>query len=329
MTPRVPYVSVVDPIGPAIERVKTILFRPFSLERWIVIGFCAWLAHLAEGGGGGGGGGGGSGGSGTPPVDFQQGMERAKEWVTANLDWIIPAVIAVLVIVFGFILLIAWLRSRGQFMFLYCVAQNKAEVKNPWSQFRRHGNSLFAFRIVFGIIAFLAMVTFVGIGVAVFFAARAGSSFDVVTISAMVGCGLLLVAASIVSGIVAKFTKDFVVPIMYLHTTSALHGWRILLDLLSFNKGRFLLYILFQVVIWMAITAAVTAVGCLTCCCAFCILAIPFVGTVVYLPVLVFLQSYPLYYLAQYGPEFNAIASPQVIPPAGPPLVQPPGPSLG
>jgi len=226
-------------------------------------------------------------------------------------------------------LVLVWLRSRGQFMFLYCVAQNKAEVKNPWYRFRRHANSVFAFRIVFGIIVFLVMATFVGLGVATFFAARSSYGFNVGTISVMIACGLLFVIAGIVSSVVAKFTKDFVVPIMYLHTASAVQGWRILLDLLSFNKGRFFVYILFQIVIGMAIGAAVMAVGCLTCCCAFCILAIPFVGTVVYLPVYVFLQSYPLYYLAQYGQEFNAIAPAQVIPPAGPPLAPPPGPSFG
>jgi hypothetical protein len=49
-------VSVIDPITPAIDRVKLILFRPFDMGKWFVIGFCAWLAYLGGGGGGGGGG---------------------------------------------------------------------------------------------------------------------------------------------------------------------------------------------------------------------------------------------------------------------------------
>ena len=44
------HVSVIDPIGPAFEKVKTILFRPFDLGKWFIIGFCAWLARLGEGG---------------------------------------------------------------------------------------------------------------------------------------------------------------------------------------------------------------------------------------------------------------------------------------
>ncbi|HWB59674.1 MAG TPA: hypothetical protein VG733_09280, partial [Chthoniobacteraceae bacterium] len=49
------HVSVTEPVGLAIERVKQVLFRPFDFGKWITIGFCAWLASLGGGGGGGGG----------------------------------------------------------------------------------------------------------------------------------------------------------------------------------------------------------------------------------------------------------------------------------
>ena len=48
-----PYVSVVEPLSPAIDWVKTVLFRPFDLGKWFVIGFCAWLAQLGKSPGGG------------------------------------------------------------------------------------------------------------------------------------------------------------------------------------------------------------------------------------------------------------------------------------
>ena len=320
MTPRMPYVSVVDPIGPAIERVKTILFRPFSLERWLVIGFCAWLAYLGQrGGGGGGGGGGGPHGTGSTPTGMREGMENAKEFLIDNLYWIAPVAILVLVVVIGLTLVIAWLRSRGQFMFLYCVAQNKAEVRNPWRQFRAHGNSLFAFRVVFGIIVFVVMSVLIGLGGMVFYVSWTHSDFYAASILAMVVCGTLAVAAGIAAGLVAKFTRDFVVPIMYLHTPSAVQGWHILLDLFSLNKARFLVYLIFQIVIWLAVSSIVVAGICVTCCCALCILVIPYIGTVLMLPLLVFQQAYVLYYLAQHGPQFNTIA-PEMVPPAAPPL---------
>jgi hypothetical protein len=298
------------------------LFRPFDLGRWFVIGFCAWLARLAEGGGGGGSRGGvPPGGPGSIPPNVSESVNHAREWLVNNLYWLIPVSAIGVIIVIGLIVFIVWLRSRGQFMFLYCVAQNKAEVKNPWHQFRRHGDSLFGFRVVLGIVAFLIMAIFIGVGIAAFLAAHARSQFTAGPIAAMALCGLLAMIAAILASVVAKFTKDFVVPIMYLRTPSTVQGWRILLDVLSFNKGRFFLYILFQIVIVIAVGAIVVAASCLTCCCAGCILNIPYVGTVLYLPVLVFLRSYSMYYLAQYGPELNAFApAPQAVPPASPPL---------
>jgi len=37
-------ISVTEPVSPALERVKTMLFKPFDLGKWFTIGFCAWLA---------------------------------------------------------------------------------------------------------------------------------------------------------------------------------------------------------------------------------------------------------------------------------------------
>ena len=45
--------------------------------------------------------------------------------------------------------------------------------------------------------------------------------------------------------------------------------------------------------------------ACCTCCCAACLFALPYVGTVILLPVHVFIRSYSLYYLAQYGRELD------------------------
>jgi len=315
MIPRAPYVSVIDPIGPAIERVKTVLFRPFDLGRWFVIGWCAFLAHLGEGGGGGGGGGGSRGRhhGGSPSVG--RALEDAGDFIEANLDWLIPVGIFVFILILALSLFIAWVSSRGRFTFLYCVAQNKAEFWNPWRQFRDHGNSLFVFRFVVGIIGFLTVVTVLGLGIAAAFVYRATLGFNAASIMGIVLWGLLFISAIVTFGVIGKFTKDFVVPIMYLRTTSCVEAWRVLLDVMGFNKGRFLLYLLFQIVLTLVIGIMVLATVCVTCCCAGCIFAIPYVGTVALLPLYVFGRSYSLYYLSQYGPEFNALA-PEPEPPA-------------
>ena len=37
------HVSVTLPISPAMDRVKRLLFQPFDLGKWFMIGFGAWL----------------------------------------------------------------------------------------------------------------------------------------------------------------------------------------------------------------------------------------------------------------------------------------------
>jgi len=127
-------------------------------------------------------------------------------------------------------------------------------------------------------------------------------------IVALVAAGMYLIAVILVAIIVGEFTEDFVVPIMYLHACRATAAWRVLLDMLSANKGRFVLYVLVQIAIGAAITSMVFMAACCTCCLAACLFILPYIGTVVLLPVHVFTRSYSLYYLAQYGPEFNVFA---------------------
>jgi hypothetical protein len=300
------YINVIDPINPAIERVKTILFRPFDLKKWFVIGFCAWLSLLGSGGGGGG------------RVDYryqqrvdnvQQALNEAKVFVLDNLYWIIP--LAVLSVVVGIIfwLVLTWLSSRGRFMFLHCVAQNKAEVKIPWAKFRQHADSLFVFRIVLGLIGFFAVLLPILLIIGCVVMIAVGDGLTVFGILGLVIICLVLITVGIILALISKFTKDFVVPIMFLRTTSCRAAWREFLQILSMNKGRFIVYILFQFVIGLAIGAIIITGACLTCCCACCVLAIPYIGTVLMLPLLVFKRAYSLYYLRQYGPEFDVFVT--------------------
>ena len=296
------HVSVIDPIGPAFERVKTILFRPFDFGKWFVIGFCAWLAYLGSGGGGGGGSGGGRG-----PSNVHEGFGQAKEFVLVNLHWIIP--VAVLVVTFGIViwLVFMWLSSRGRFMFLHCVAQNKAEIATPWTKFRQHANSLFLFRIVLGLIGFITIGLPILLAIGVIIMMIAGDGALAIGVLGLVIIGLIFLVGAIIFGCISKFTMDFVVPIMFLRTTSCTAGWREFLTILSVNKARFALYILFQIVIGMAIGAIKTMGFCIGCC--FCgislLLLIPYIGTVILLPLPVFTRSYSLLYLKQFGPEFD------------------------
>jgi hypothetical protein len=309
-------VSVIDPISPAIDRVKLMLFSPFDLKKWFVIGFCAWLAYLGTGGGSGGGPGGGGGGgpryTGPPghherQEEIRRGIESARDYVSDNSYWIIPVVVAVVVLVIVIGLLIAWLNSRGRFMFLHCVATDRAEVKVPWHKFRKHGNSLFLFRIVLGLVGLLVVgLPVIGIIVCVIMLAT-GTVAGVASIPGIIIFAVITFILAVTLFLVKKLTFDFVVPVMFLQTASCVAGWRGFMAILSANKARFALYLLFQIVIRIAIGAIILMACCIGIflCCASCLLLIPYVGTVILLPLFVFERAYSLYYLQQFGPQFD------------------------
>ena len=310
-------VSVIEPIGPAIERVKIMLFKPFDLGKWFTVGFCAWLAYLGSSGGGGGGGGGGPHCKVRPQEQchkITEAISIAKEYLLENLCWIIPAAAIVALLVIGIGLLIAWLNSRGRFMFLHCVAENKSEVKIPWRKFRRHGNSLFLFRVVVGIIG-LAIISVPVLAAVLLIIAMAAETIAMIAfLPGIIFCSLIVFILLIALSLVRKFTFDFVVPIMFLQTASgASHAahcvacWREFLTILSVNKARFALYILFQIVMAIAIGIIVFIGFCIGCClcCISLLLLVPYIGTVILLPLLVFKRSYSLYYLQQFGVGFD------------------------
>jgi hypothetical protein len=307
MNAQSPNVSVIDPISPAIERAKLMLFRPFDIGKWFVVGFCAWLAYLGQGGGGGGG----SnfnfrGGHRLREVEHE--LNAAKEFVVANLFWLAPLAITISLVILCIWLLFTWLSSRGHFMLLHCVAENKAEIKVPWGKFRRQANSLFAFRVVMCLIslAVIGVPILVGILALLPMILAGGPAGLLLWIVMLV---FAVIIAVVVLAIVNKFTMDFVVPIMFLRTTSCMAAWREFLRLLSENKVRFVLYILFQIVIAIVIGTVIVATICCTCCCACCILTIPYIGTVLLLPIIIFDRSYSLYYLRQFGPEFDVFST--------------------
>jgi len=302
-------VSVLDPINPSITGVKTILFQPFDLKKWFIIGFCAWLAYFGSGTGGPNLGGphfgGGPGYKVDSAEDIEMEIEKAKDFIVDNLPWFGTIAVMVGALIILLWLVIKWLSSRGRFMFLHCVANNKAEVKVPWKKFQRQGNSLFLFRIVLAILCALVVIFFLVITVLLVLALKFADHIYILPIIGLIMNIVAFICIIIVFSLVAKFTADFVVPIMFLGTTSCVAAWRQFLALLSANKARFFLYILFQIVIAMAIGAIVIAAVCVTCCCAACILAIPYIGTVLMLPLLIFRRAYSLYYLQQFGPRFD------------------------
>ena len=301
-------ISVVEPVGAAIEETKKILFRPFDITKWFAIGFCAWLAMLGNGGGGGNYNFnfGDRTSSGQAP-DFQREMHNIKDAALEHLPVIISVTAVVVLVILVISLVLMWLKSRGQFMFLHCVSQNVAEVVNPWKRYARQANSLFLFRIVLGLFGVIASLLFI-VPLIFIFISFAKKDFKVFAAAGVVPAILLILAfivLAIVLAIVKMLTKDFVVPVMYIQNCTVTEGWKRFWALCKANMGTFVLFLLFLFVINIAISVMMVLLVVFTCCCAACIMAIPYIGTVALLPLLVWRRAYSALFLAQFGPEFN------------------------
>ena len=302
-------ISVTEPISRAIEHVKQTLFRPFDIGKWFTLGFCAWLAGLGESGGGfnfrvPGGGHGRSSGGGTPREE----LERAWGYLVNNLDWLLPLIGFFVVLGIAVGITFIWINSRGKFMFLHCLALDKAEVAEPWRQYAAEGNSLFLFRLVLGVISSVICLPVLAVMAMIIVGMVRREEVSMEGILICLGLVMAFVGLITIFAIIQKLTTDFVVPIMYLRRSRCLAAWQELRGLLTVNAGRFVVYILFQIVITMVIGTMIVIVVLLTCCIAGCLLAIPYLGTVLLLPVLVFQRSYSLHYFRQYGPAYDVFA---------------------
>ena len=290
--------SVIEPISPAIEHTKRVLFDPFDFGKWLRLGFCAFLMGLGEGGGGGS-----SGGQATARFGHAE-SEPVLQWVRENVPLVVAIVVGVVLVGFLIGLLVTWLSSRGHFMFLDGVVRNRGSVVEPWREYRREGNSFFLFRVCLGLIGFAVVLVILALCGAIAWPAIQGEAPDAIILVAVLLAVVLFVPFALVMGFIGTLLGDFVKPIMYLRRISVREAWREFYDgMFAGRAGTFVLYFLFKILIGMAVGAMAMAVVCMTCC----IVVIPYVGSVILLPLLVFLQAYPLYFIQQFGPKWQII----------------------
>jgi len=297
-------IEYFEPLSRAWSRMKIALFKPFDITKWFVIGFSAFLAGLTEGNGS-------SGGNGTSRVgddwsfrEFIEFPNRAWDWLMDNPGWFI-AIVSFVVVLIAVGVTFTWLSSRGMFMFLDNVAQDKAEIAKPWKQYKSEGNSLFLWRLCFGLICFTLFIMFF-----IFFFTTGAfiyreSLYRHVPVPFLVGMGFLFFFMIIIIGYISMFLKSFVVPIMYKNNIKTTQAWSRFLSLFGQHPFHFILFGIFVFLLTIMFVLLIIVAGLLTCCIGIILLIIPYIGTVVSLPVWYTLRAFSLEYLAQFGPEYD------------------------
>lgn len=294
--------SVSNPISKAFSRMKEILFQPFGLSKWFILGLPAFLAYLGEGGGtnfnmpSGGGGGGGPGGR-HPFEDF-------FEWIENNLGTVILLGLVLTAVIIAISLVIIWLRCRGKFMLLHCIAMNKAEITTPWKQYRAEGNSLMRLTIMVAIVSLTAYLVIGLIGLAIAWVDIDAGNFGGAA-AAAIGVSIPLLIITVLVFVTINFMMEhFLIPVMYIHRVPATVGWSIMWrKIVSPNKGPVVLFFLMNIVWHLASAMFALVATCLTCCIA----ALPYLNAVVMLPVYIFIRAYGLYFIEQLGPQWSVM----------------------
>jgi hypothetical protein len=302
-------VNYTEPLSEGFNRMKKALFQPFDLPKWITIGFTAFLAGLTECSSGGGGGGNGKINNNIDDFNvdkFFSFPEIARDWLFEHPIWF-ALIIAALIFIFVIATILTWVSSRGKFMFLYNVVNNTDAIVKPWNDYRKQGNSLFWWQFFYGWLVFAVIILLVIYGFGVAKNIHTGVVPDVSKIGFIVSFVITIVALFVIFGYISLFLNDFVVPIMYKHKLSATQAWSKFLTLTLRYPGSFIVYGLFVFVLGIAVAIMIVFAAIFTCCIGLLLIMIPFVGSVILLPVSYTFRAFSIGFLAQFGDYFNVL----------------------
>jgi len=294
-------IQFMEPLSRAWHRMTAALFRPFDIHKWFVVGFNAFLAGLMDFSNGSSG---ARGGKNANFGEFIHFPRTAWDWLMSHPGWAVAILFAVLVAV-AVIVALTWVSSRGVFMFLESVGRDRVEIAKPWRDYRKEGDSLFVWRLVFGLITFVAFS-----GLIAWFFVQGGELYDagfdrIIPIGLIVGLVLLGLAIALVIGYTVLFLKDFVAALMYKHRITAVAAWKLFLGLFRNHPFHFLAYGIIVFLLMLVFVFGVIVAGLITCCIGWVVMVIPYIGTVATLPFWYVLRAFSLEFLAQFGPEYD------------------------
>lgn len=284
------------------DRMERTLFHPLDLGKWFLLGFSAWLASIGQG----------FGARFNFPSIPQKGAFPFENTPVALivLFCCIAAAVAIICVLLAIVML--WIRSRGDFMFLDNLVRGKTSVLEPWRKYSGRGNSLFLFRIVSGIIFIGFLMIALATSLLLCWQSIRTGKLDSSCITGII-FGVLSLLIFIMTVVIYELSlKSFVVPIMYRKQLGAFDASMEFLKLFSDNLFAFfryyLMYILLSICASIAVIVFIFSTCCL-CCIGLILLFLPYLWAVVMLPVLVFFRFYSIEFLAQFGEDYNVYAA--------------------
>ncbi|HHO51751.1 MAG TPA: hypothetical protein ENK18_12965 [Deltaproteobacteria bacterium] len=288
--------KVVDILSVAFERARIICFERFDPNKWLAMSLASWLAWL------------GSssvnfnlpGGSGDLPEIPQEGYD----WLLEHGPWIVAGGVSVALVVTVLWLVLTWLRSRGQVMFIDLITHDSAAVGQSWSAQGPLANDLFKVRVGIDLIASVVMLIPTGATIALALSSRP-SSLEPLLVPLLLSGGVIAVVGLIWS-IVTFVLDEMVVPIAYAWRVPIREAFPELRRMASDTPGSLLTYLLVRFFAAFVVALFAFVLSCLLCVVSW----LPFISAVLLLPLRVYLQSLPLAFLHQLNPEAYSMFGP-------------------
>jgi hypothetical protein len=293
--------------------MKKALFQPFDIGKWFTVGFTSFLAMLVGGFGNPGGGANYSQRNTLENFDW----EEIAEWPTTAWYWLMNHPFWFTLILFGIVFLfvviivLTWISSRGKFMFIDNVVHDRAEVRQPWNEYVKEGNSLFIWRLVFGFIGTFMVIVSLVIAFFIMVNVFTGNPAFGTKIISIVGIIFEFIILMILLSYISLLLNDFVVPIMYKHRINATQAWLKFLPVFFTHFWDFIVYGLFIFVLIILVVIGIIFFGLFTCCIGFLLLIIPYIGSVTMLPVTYTFRALSIEFLEQYGEDFTIFPKPE------------------
>jgi hypothetical protein len=298
-----------------------ILFQPFDIAKWGLIGFNAFLAFMAEGGV-----------SLNNPIPQQNRNEtyhslpdalHAFKQVTTWAGELPASPWFKLYVCFAgaylaIWLVLNWVGCRGEFVFLDNIVRNRAALKAPWQRYARQGNIWFLFHIGLVVLTFLFAAA--GAGAFLFLnwswinAERDPTGMEIGTIAIS---SLVLFALGLVGLVIMFLIRSLVLPLYFMQTMSLGTALLTVMTLTFTRPISVLIYVLLNIAIGILaffIVCSVTLVTfCATCCLILSVSCFPIIGSLLVnmlicqliLPLLVFMRCFQLGCLEQFGPQYE------------------------
>lgn len=287
--------SPVKALQQSWSLVQRSLLKPFDANNWLVLGLCAWLMTLAEG-------------SGSFGIQLAQPLldiasQSGLEW--SDLAEELSNRMGLAVIVVGTLALlgvtILWLRCHGAFMLLDNLAHDRALIRQPWRDFAKPALGLAGLRLALTTVGTLVTLAHVGAGAWLLWDDIQANRFDRNTVMVFAGVGVALTVTLLTWAAATLIINDLAFPIMYARGCGALRACRLAIRAVLVRPLATLLYILLKWVLVFVI-ATVTSV---TCCFTCGLSALPLIGTILLLPIPVFLTGYAACFVEQLHDDYQ------------------------